>query len=324
MAAPAAAPKLCNVLSPLDSNTLKLIRNALPIAQELYEADNERFAALRLKLLTLYGDDAAPKLLDIQLLGCANEARAARLVDESFVLGIIMLMAAAKASTLRDPATRAEAATAQHEVLINSLTEELEAGAGLRQHETRSAHEQLPPPGSHWSSMLENITLPIAETTELTTAVAALTLLIAELDHSYKLKLGETLRNEELIATMAMLEASFVGASNTARLSAMRWLQFRALDMGWSVELLTQDGYTRAVSHCSGLDGYGRNAIANLRDFRSPAQLIAYKSFAGFGVVKARGLHAMRVPLCSHLRSCMSLATYAHKEGCELLSDAKP
>ena len=70
MAAPAAVPKLCNVLSPLDAKTMRLIREALPIAQELYEADNARFDPLRSQLLALYGDDAAPKLLGPQLLEC--------------------------------------------------------------------------------------------------------------------------------------------------------------------------------------------------------------------------------------------------------------
>ena len=69
------------------------------------------------------------------------------------------------------------------------------------------------------------------------------------------------------------------------------------------------------------MDGYGRTAVANLRDFRSPVQLIAYKSFAGVGVLNSRGLHQAGLQLCYHLRCCLSLATYAHKEGCGLLTE---
>ena len=321
MAAPAAVPKLCNVLSPLDAKTMRLIREALPIAQELYEADNLRFDPLRADLLSLYGDDAAPQLREPRLLDVAIKARDARLVDESFVGALIKLLAAAKASDLRAPATRVPTARAQHEALICQLTAEFEEQLGLGATENRSRYEQLDPSRSHWSSMLENMAEPVAETRGLLTAVTALTMLIAELDHSYKLKLGESLREEELIATMAMLEVSFVGASDTSRYSAMRWLQVRAQDMGWSISLREEGCQQRAESHSAGLDGYGRTAVANLRDFRSPAQLIAYKSFAGVGVLKARGLHAVRLQLCHHLRSCMSLATYAEKEGCGLLAE---
>ena len=144
-----------------------------------------------------------------------------------------------------------------------------------------------------------------------------MTMLIAELDHSYKLRLGETLRDGELIAIMAMLEVSFVGASGSSRYSAMRWLEFRAADMGWSVALVPLVGaQMRAESRSMGLDGYGRNAVANLRDFRSPVELVAYKAFAGKGIALARSLHALHVSCCSHLRSCISLALGAERAGC--------
>ena len=323
MAAPAAAPKLCNVLSPLDATTMRLIREALPIAQELYEADNLRFDPLRAELLSLYGDDAAPQLREPRLLDVAMKARDARLVDESFVLALVKLMAAAKASDLRAPATRVPTARAQHEALICQLTADFEDQLGLDATESRSRYEQHDPSRSHWSSTLENLALPVAGTHGLLTAVTALTMLIAELGHSYKLKLGESLREEELIATMAMLEVSFVGAgaSDTCRYTAMRWLQVRAQDQGWSISLREEGFQQRAESHSAGLDGYGRTAIANLRDFRSPVQLIAYKSFAGTGVLNSRALHPVRLQLCYHLRCCMSLATYAHKEGCGLLTE---
>ena len=234
---------------------------------------------------------------------------------------LIKMMAAAKASDLRSPATRVPTARAQHEALICQLTADFEERLGLGATENRSRCEQLDPSRSHWSSMLENLAEPVAGTRGLLTAVTALTMLIAELDHSYKLKLGESLREEELIATMAMLEVSFVGASDTSRYSAMRWLQVRAQDQGWSISLREEGCQQRAESHSAGLDGYGRTAVANLRDFRSPVQPIACKSFAGTGVLNSRGLHPVRLQLCYHLRCCLSLATYAHKEGCGLLTE---
>ena len=60
------------------------------------------------------------------------------------------------------------------------------------------------------------------------------------------LKLGESLRADELAAIMAMPDVSFTGDSDTDRLVAMRWLASRATDMGWSVELAQQGGaYSR-------------------------------------------------------------------------------
>ena len=103
MAAPADVPKLRNALSPLEAETLQLIRKAPPIAQEPYEADNARFAPLCSQLLTLYGDGAAPKPPVLQLLVYANEDREDWLVDECFVLGIIKFMAAARAPPAARP-----------------------------------------------------------------------------------------------------------------------------------------------------------------------------------------------------------------------------
>ena len=314
MAAPAPAPLYCNVLAALDPARLQLIIQALPIAQELHIADVERFAARRRELLLLYGDEAAPRLLDPELLRCATKARDERLVDESFLVALIDKMAAAKAAQLP---VRTDAPLPLHECSVRHHREELRASLDTLAEDPRSNKAQ-PLDAGHWSSVLDDIALPVATTTELQTAVTAMTMLIAELDHTYKLKLGETLRAGELVAIMAMLEVSFVGASNIRRLSAMRWLEFRAADMGWSVSLITLEGSPpRAESRSMGLDGYGHQAVANLRDFRSPVELVAYKAFAGFGMAPARTLQALRIPCCYHLRSCISLALGSERSGCQ-------
>ena len=80
---------------------------------------------------------------------------------------------------------------------------------------------------------------------------------------------------------MATLGVSIIGASGTDRLSATRRLAFRATDMGRGVDLVLQGSQIRAESRSAGLDGYGRNAVADLRDFRSPVHLVAYKAPAG-------------------------------------------
>ena len=315
MAAAAPAPHYCNVLAQLDPKTLKLIIQALPIAQELHLADVQRFAPRRQELLQLYGDEAAPSLLNPELLRCATRARDERLVDESFLHALIDKMAAAKAAQLPQ---RTDAPMPLHENSVRAHRAELRASLDPSAEDSRSVQAQQRADAGHWSSVLDDIALPVATTTELQTAVTAMTMLIAELDHTYKLKLGETLRAGELVAIMAMLEVSFVGASNIRRLSAMRWLEFRAADMGWSVSLITLEGSPpRAESRSMGLDGYGHQAVANLRDFRSPVELVAYKAFAGFGMAPARTLQALRIPCCYHLRSCISLALGSERSGCQ-------
>ena len=315
MAAAAPAPQYSNVLASLDPQTLKLIIQALPIAQELHLADVQRFAPRRHELLQLYGDEAAPNLLDPELLRCAKSARDERLVDESFMLALIDKIAAAKAARLP---LRTDAPMPLHENAVRTHRQELRASLELPTEDQRSAFAQPKAESGHWSTTLDDISLPVATTKDLQTAVAALTMLIAELEHSYKLKLGDSLRPGELVAIMAMLEVSFVGASPGSRLSAMRWLEFRAADMGWPVSLMTlEDSQTRAESRSMGLDGYGYHAVANLRDFRSPVELVAYKAFAGYGVAPARTLQALRVPCCALLRTCISLALSSERSGCQ-------
>ena len=315
MAAAAPAQRYCNVLASLEPQTLQLIIQALPIAQELFMADNQRFAPRRQELLQLYGDEAAPNLLEPELLRCAKAARDERLVDESFLTALIDKVAAARAARLPP---RTDAPMPLHENAVRKHKQELRASLELPTEDTRSAHAQTRAENGHWSSTLDDISLPVATTADLQTAVAALTMLIAELEHSYKLRLGDSLRPDELVAIMGMLEVSFVGASPTSRLSAMRWLEFRAADMGWSISLLTlDDAQTRAESRSMGLDGYGYHAVANLRDFRSPVELVAYKAFAGYGMAPARTLQALRVPCCSLLRTCISLALSSERVGCQ-------
>ena len=96
-----------------------------------------------------------------------------------------------------------------------------------------------------------------------------------------------------------------------------RWLCFWAKDMGWGVSL-QQDGggAVRAFANSAGLDGYGRDVLSNLRQFCSPAQLVAYKAFAGYGSVRARALQTIRLPLCSHLRSCIGLVLNSARSSC--------
>ena len=228
MAAAATAPKMRNVLASLDQQTLQLIIDALPIAQGLHAADNLRFAPLRQELLGLYGDDDAPNLLSPALLPCASRAREERLVDESFVHTLIDTMASAQAAQLQ---ARTAEAPALHENVVRAHRRKLHESLELPLQDSRSELGQPKAEAGHWCSTLDDISLPVATTATLQTAVAALTMLIAELDRAYKLKLGETLRADELIAIMAMLEVSFIGASSSSRLSAMRWLEFRAADM---------------------------------------------------------------------------------------------
>ena len=131
MATRSEAPKLRNVLSSLDPRRLQLILAALPIAHELYDANNERFISIRLELLALYGDEASPKLLNAEFPARANHARSARSVGDGLARCLIKLIAAAKAAQLCGPATRVEAATTQHDELIRLRDTELEGSMKL-------------------------------------------------------------------------------------------------------------------------------------------------------------------------------------------------
>ena len=174
MAARNEAPRLRNAISSLGPDTPHLTRRALPVAQELYEAGNARFGALLLYLRMLYGDDAAPRPLNSELLARASRARDARLVDESLARGATMPMDAAEAAQLRGPPTRAEAATALRDEPIRACAQELAA------QDARSGRGQLAPDRRHWSSELEDATLSAAATAQLVTAATGLALLIAE------------------------------------------------------------------------------------------------------------------------------------------------
>ena len=256
-----------------------------------------------------------------QLLETAIEARRARLVDASFLRGLSKLIAINRSQKLPEfnaPPLEPLAQPLSLDERIRSAMRELDAQLELSPRRDRGAEQADRAPMQRWGSPLGDMSKPIHGLQELVTAATAFAMLIAELRQSYSLKLDDALYGDELlVAIMAALETSFIGASSEQRLTACRWLRFRANDMGWSVSLQQEeDGTLRAASNSAGLDGYGRDVLSNLRQFCSPAQLVAYKAFAGYGSVRARALQTIRLPLCSHLRSCIGLVLNSARAGC--------
>ena len=151
--------------------------------------------------------------------------------------------------------------------------------------------------------------------------MAALTLLIAEMDLNHKLELDGTLQLEELTAVLATLELSFIGVSGSECLSAMRWLELRAADEGWSVVLVPQPGARmRAESRCTGLNRKGPGAAVDLKRFRSPMELAANEAFAGWGWARGRALQMLPTKCYVHLRDCISLAVESSEAECSRIA----
>ena len=276
------------------------------MAKELHAAENRRFAPIRQELLGFYGDDATPDFLDPMLLPCARRARDAQLVSDDFLLSLIDCVAIAQAARLplRNATEKARLAGR-----VSAHRRELLTSVGLPEHDSNSEQTQLRAAKRPRGSELHDERPPEDTSAELQTTVAALTLLIAEMDINHKLKLDGTLKLEELIAVMATLEFSFFGVNGSECSSAMRWLELRAADKGWSVALVPQlDTRMRAESRCEGLNGKGPGSAAVLKRFRSPMELAAHEAFAGWGWARGRALQMLPKKCYVHLRDCISLA----------------
>ena len=185
----AEAPASRRSLHSLDPETKQLLAQAPPLAMELHTKENLRFDPLRQELLALYGDEAAPNLLDPRLLQCAGRARDARLVSDSFLYSLIDWVAMAKAAELPP---RTAAAKARHEDHVRAQRSELLASVGLPRQDPRFQRSRPKAPKRPRSSEPDDAPPPEAAP-GLRSAVAALTLLLAKLDLTYELKLNDRL-----------------------------------------------------------------------------------------------------------------------------------